>query len=303
MSKHFVRLLCGVLIGSVALAAFAQTTESPESKDEGPKKDDDVVILEKFVAGDKAFDAIGLMPNKPSGLAFGFDKALIDTPRAITVISSQQIESLGIHNTEDLVKAAPSTYTAFRFGLQGNLSIRNQTSDFYFRGMRRIDPQGNFSTRWGANDSLEIVRGPASPIFGLGRIGGYVNFNPKTARAESGKYLDDAVGSLKVTYGSYDKKVASVEMSGPLKFFGKDAGYSVYGYFESGGSYRVNNRINQQQLVQATYSVNLAKSLRMEMGTVLQSSYGGLDGGDNRTTPDTIPLQTYWSGTSGKSPF
>src|SRR5947209_1926402 len=101
MSKYYVRFLFGALLGSVALAAFAQTTEPSDSKDEGAKKDEDVVVLEKFVAGDKAFDAIGLMPNKPSGVAFGFDKALIDTPRAITVISSQQIESLGIHNTED----------------------------------------------------------------------------------------------------------------------------------------------------------------------------------------------------------
>ncbi len=150
-------------------------------------------------------------------------------------------DSLGIKNTEDLVKAAPSTYTLFRFGLQGNLSIRNQSSDFYFRGMRRIDPQGNFSTRWGANDSLEIVRGPASAIFGLGRIGGYVNFNPKTGRASTGKYLDTETGNVKVTYGSYDKKIISGEVSGPLKIMGKQGGYSVYAYYETGGSYRINN--------------------------------------------------------------
>jgi iron complex outermembrane receptor protein len=301
MFHYSLRLLFGVLIGSAATTAFAQSTPSDDKKEE--EKKEDVVLMEKFVAGGKGFDAIGIMPNKPSNLAFGFDKALVDTPRAITLVSSQQIESLGLHNTEDLVKAAPSTYTTFRFGLQGNLSIRNQTSDFYFRGMRRIDPQGNFSTRWGANDSLEIVRGPASPIFGLGRIGGYVNFNPKTARAETGKYLEKAESTAKLTYGSFDKKVFSLETSGPLDVAGKQAGYSVYGYVESGGSYRVNNRINQQQLLQATVSINLTKNVRMEMGTVLQSSYGGLDGGNNRTTPETIPMKTYWSGTSGKSPF
>lgn len=302
MFTYHHRLLIGVLIGSAAVSAFAQTTPEPEKKEELGKKED-IVVMEKFVAGAKGFDVIGIMPNKPSNLAFGFDKALVETPRAITLVSSQQIESLGLHNTEDLVKAAPSTYTTFRFGLQGNLSIRNQTSDFYFRGMRRIDPQGNFSTRWGANDSLEIVRGPASPIFGLGRIGGYVNFNPKTARAETGKYLEAPETTTKVTYGSYDKKVASVETSGPVEIAGKQAGYSVYGYVESGGSYRVNNRINQQQLLQGTLSVNVTRNLRMELGTVLQSSYGGLDGGNNRTTPETIPMKTYWSGTSGKSPF
>src|SRR5258708_23243196 len=271
MFQHPPKILLVVFICGAQFAALAQTSETaPEKKEEA------VVTMEKFVTDEKGSDALGLFTTKPSGVAFGFDKTLVETPRAITIISSQQMDSLGIHNTEDLVKAAPSTYTLFRFGLQGNLSIRNQSSDFYFRGMRRIDPQGNFSTRWGANDSLEIVRGPASPIFGLGRIGGYVNFNPKTARAASGKYLDAVTGDVKITYGSYDKKIASGEVSGPVKIFGKEGGYSVYGYYETGGSYRVNNRINQQELVQATFSVNLTHNLRAEAGTVLHYTYARL---------------------------
>jgi len=73
------------------------------------------------------------------GVAFGFDKPLMDTPRAITVVSSEMLDIGAIRSSEDLVKIAPSTYSNFRFGLQGNISIRNQTSDFYFRGMKRID--------------------------------------------------------------------------------------------------------------------------------------------------------------------
>src|SRR4051812_43355099 len=99
MFIHSLRLLCGVLLGSAAVTAIAQETTDPATPKEDEKKEA-VVVMEKFVTGGgKGFDAIGIMPNKPSSLAFGFDKALAETPRAITFVSSQQIESLGLHNT------------------------------------------------------------------------------------------------------------------------------------------------------------------------------------------------------------
>jgi len=281
-----------LLAASAATAALRAQTIDPT---EPMKKPDDVVILEKFVADEKAFDPTGVMPNKPVNSAFGFDKSLVETPRAITIVSQQQLDLVGIRNAEDVVKVAPGTYSNFRFGLQGNISIRNQTSDFYFRGMKRIDPQGNFRTVWSSNDSLEIIRGPASPIFGLGRIGGYVNFVPKTARASAGKYLDHETGSVKITYGGFDKKIVTGDVSGPAPLFGKEGGYSIYGYFEDSGGFKVNG-FHKDSIVQATYSMNLTKELRVETGTVLQHSYGGLPGGINRTTRDMISTHTYWRG-------
>src|SRR5882724_279706 len=231
-------------------------------------KKEDVVVLEKFDASDKKYDPTGLITDRPVGSAFGFDKSLSDTPKAITLISTQQMESIGLRVSDDLVKVAPSTYSNFRYGLQGNISIRNQTSDFYFRGMKRLDPQGNFRTVYTANDSLEIVEGPASPIFGLGRIGGYVNFNPKSGRASTGKYLDEDTGSVKVTYGSYDKKIVTGDISGPVKLFGKEGGYSIYGYFEDSGSYKVNG-FHSDEIIQGTYSANMTKDFRLETGFVI----------------------------------
>ncbi|HKB91816.1 MAG TPA: TonB-dependent receptor plug domain-containing protein, partial [Opitutaceae bacterium] len=288
------RLLFGALIIGGACSAFAQDA-SPTIPVEPSKKDDNVVELEKFVADEKPMDAAGIMTTRPVSSAFGFDKSLVDTPRAITVVSQQQLDATGIRNSEDLVKVAPGTFSNFRFGLQGNVSIRNQTSDFYFRGMKRIDPQGNFRTVWNTNDSLEIIRGPASPIYGLGRIGGYTNFSPKTGRASTGKYLDEETGNIKVTYGSYDRKIISGEITGPAKIFGKEGGYALYGYIENSNGYKTNS-FHEDEIVQFTYSTNVAKEIRLESGLVIQHSYGGLPGGDNRTTRDTIKDQTYWRG-------
>src|SRR4051812_34799610 len=256
-------------------------------------KKEDVIVLEKFDASDKKYDPTGLITDRPVGSAFGFDKSLSDTPKAITLISTQQMESIGLRVSDDLVKVAPSTYSNFRYGLQGNISIRNQTSDFYFRGMKRIDPQRNFRTIWGANDGLEIVRGPASPIFGLGRIGGYVNFIPKSARASTGKYLEDVETTLKLTVGAFDKKIAQIDTAGPMKLGDHQGGFAVYAYWEDSGSY-FQNSFDKQQLIQTTFTLDLTKSFRVEAGAVYHHSNGGLPGGTNRTTHDQIATDTYW---------
>ena len=285
-----LRLFSLALCCLIPPAVHAQSTEPAVDPTEPTVKLDDV----DSVASDDNL----IMPTEPTRSVFGLSMSLAETPRSATIVNATLLDNLGIRNTEDLIKVSPSTYSNFRFGLQGNVSIRNQTSDFYFRGMRRIDPQGNFRTMWTANDSLEIVRGPSSPIFGMGRIGGYVNFNPKTARlGTTGKYLEKPSGQVRVTVGSFDKKIITAEVGGPtdIPLLDKKGGYHVYAYYEDSGAYKVNS-FDKQRLVQGTVSFNLTDDLRVEAGGVFQFSHGGLPGGINRTTRETIDKNTYWDG-------
>ena len=289
-SERVRNALCLVLAATAFTALPAQVAPT-ETKE-------DVVKLEKLVSEESVDDKAMVLPTEPTRTVFGLSQSLAETPRSATMVPASLLDSLGIRNSEDLIKIAPSSYSNFRFGLQGNISIRNQTSDFYFRGMRRIDPQGNFRTMWTANDSLEIVRGPSSPIFGLGRIGGYVNFNPKTARlANTGQYLTESTGDIRVTMGSFAKKIVSADVGGPvdIPFLNKKGGYQVYVYDEDSKSFKVNT-FDKQKLVQGTLSFNLNNNIRIETGGVYQHSNGGLPGGINRTTVDTISKHNYWDG-------
>ncbi|HEY0943706.1 MAG TPA: TonB-dependent receptor [Opitutaceae bacterium] len=298
MTSNACRAL-GALLLAGGCAVHAQLIPTPSSNTPPAKTDEDVVVLERFVTEDGGDgDSNFVLPKTPTRSVFGFARSLDETPRSVTVVNASLLDNLGIRNSEDLVKIAPSAYSNFRFGLQGNISIRNQTSDFYFRGMKRIDPQGNFRTLWTANDSLEIVRGPASPIYGGGRIGGYVNFNPKTARlANTGKYLEKNSGQFRLTYGSYNKKIATGEVGGPvdIPFLNKKGGFHIYAYLESSDHYKLNS-FEEQELVQGTLSFDLTEAMRIETGFVLQHSKGGLPGGINRTTQETITRGTYWDG-------
>ena len=122
--------LHAALITTLLAAAPLPLARAQAVSPDPMKKSEDVVILEKFVAQEKPFDPTGLIDNRPVGSAFGFDKPVAEAPKAISIISTIQMESVGIRVSDDLVKVAPSTYSNFRYGLQGNISIRNQTSDF-----------------------------------------------------------------------------------------------------------------------------------------------------------------------------
>ena len=67
-------LLAGA--GSSSIRAQAAATDTT-------KRSEDVVVLEKFVAQEKAFDPTGLIDNRPVNSAFGFDKPVVEAPKRV----------------------------------------------------------------------------------------------------------------------------------------------------------------------------------------------------------------------------
>src|SRR5437763_3077752 len=129
-------------------ATKPEETNPVASADEpgATKKPEDIVMLEKFVAEDKSCDLNSVLPTKPVESVFGFAKPLVETPRAATLLSSELVDKVGLRNIEDIARVVPSSYSSFRWGVQGGVSLRGVSADNYFRGMRRIDPQGNIRT-------------------------------------------------------------------------------------------------------------------------------------------------------------
>ncbi len=126
--------------------------------------------------------------------------------RAVTTISNELLEQTIITEIDDLVALTPGAFTQSFFGVAGSLDVRGNPGENYFRGVKRIDNPGNYPTAIGASDRIDIVRGPASLIYGPSKIGGYLNFVPKSARAKNGRYLGEATGQIGATFGSFDKQ-------------------------------------------------------------------------------------------------
>lgn len=128
----------------------------------------------------------------------------IEVPQPVTVISDRTYLSQGAISISDTVRyAAGVTANAYGRDTRVDSFVIRGISALQFRdGMRDIfsyyasvtsDPY-NFS-------QVEIVRGPASVLFGQGSIGGLVNLVSKTPTFQTG-------GELSVVYGSYDRKEA-----------------------------------------------------------------------------------------------
>jgi iron complex outermembrane receptor protein len=288
-----LKLLRGVNLAFVLIAGATWVdAQTDEKKD---KDDEHIIVLEKFIADDKAYDPNGLIPKSPTGDVFGLAKPIVETPRSITIVASEMIDKFSINELVDLARFAPSTYTAFSFGIQGAVDVRGDGADVYYRGVKRINNGSNMPTLIGASDGVSVVRGPPSAVNGSGRVGGYMNYLPKSARASTGRYLEHETGKIAMTIGAYGKKQMSAEVGGPLKIFGKRAGYYLYGQIEDSDSFYIGS-FTRQQVLQGTLTVELTDSLRLESGVNYQNFNGTGLAGWNRITQQLIDHQTYITG-------
>lgn len=241
--------------------------------------------------------SLGSLPGQDVESVFGFGKSILETPRSASTISQAQMERFNVTDIDELVAFAPGTFTQSFFGVAGSLDVRGTPGETYFRGVRRLDNPGNYPTPIGASSRIDIVRGPASPIYGPSKIGGYLNFNPKSARASSGQYLETATGALSYTAGSWDKSILTAEVGGPAEVGGKEMGYYLYGELENSDSYYENTQTDQTVL-QASFNIDITDNLRFEFGGMYHDYDGNQVAGWNRLTQDLVDNGTYITGTA-----
>src|ERR1051325_3289524 len=151
-------------------------------------------------------DPVHLLHINENNAAFGLGKPLLETPRAVTLVSDSTIARYGIAGVNDLTAITPSAYTASYYGVEGSVSLRGTLAENYFRGFKRAENRGTYSTPLSDAAAIEILRGPPSPIYGAGKVGGLVNFLPK-----SGAGIDAMSGEITATYGSNQKRNATAQ--------------------------------------------------------------------------------------------
>ena len=241
---------------------------------------------------------LGSLPGKNVKSVFGFNKSVLETPRSVSTISEEMMERFNMQDIDELVAVAPGSFTQSFFGVAGGLDVRGTPGETYFRGVRRLDNPGNYPTPIGASDRIDVVRGPASPIYGPSKIGGYLNFNPKSARIEeTGQFIPEQTGALSFTTGSWDKSVVTAEVGGPGELGGQEFGYYIYGEVENSGSYYDNSGVDQS-LLQMSFDMDLKDNVRVQFGGMWHDFSGNQIAGWNRLTQDLIDHGTYVTGTA-----
>jgi len=243
------------------------------------------------VTARKAKDPI----NPSSSSSIGFAKDLLDTPRSVSFVDSDQLALKGITSVEDLTKAIPGVFTVTRYGYAGGVNIRDVQSDNYYRGMKRITAQGHSRTDLDGAESIEIVKGPPSPIYGVGAIGGYMNFTPKTGRSAAAGYMSENEGYFQANVGSYNKTEVSFGLGGPYEVAGRQGGYYVFGVLERSNTFIDQVSVTQKLLQAGTSLDNFIGPFRLETGFQAQNSVTS-GAFMNRVTQDLIDHGTYLTG-------
>jgi iron complex outermembrane receptor protein len=260
--------------------ALAQAASPPDAVDA-------VVVL----ARDKA----GLLEKQPSTTVFGLAKPLLETPRSASFVSDTTLQRFGIETLDGLTAVSPGTYTASFYGVPGSLNIRGTLAENYFRGFKRIENRGTYSTPIGGAAQIEIVRGPPTPLYGAGKVGGLANFIPKSARDE-GRFLTEPKGELTATVGAYDKKNVTGQIALPVALGA--AGGGIYAYGEVDDSKSFYRGIHpKRQLAELSADFDLNDGWSTAFGGMLYHSTGDVQTpGWNRLTQDLIDHQTYITG-------
>jgi iron complex outermembrane recepter protein len=159
------------------------------------------------------------------------DTDIRDVPQSIQVIPEQVIEDQGVRTVGESVQntAGISTGRVSSDSLATQLVIRGFPTDNILRNGLRDSTQ-RFTTGITNVERIEVLRGPASVLYGLGDLGGTVNIVTKQP-------LDQFFAELEYEIGQFDSHRPVLDLSIP---FGEDDeyGFRVNAAYDSSGSFR-----------------------------------------------------------------
>jgi iron complex outermembrane receptor protein len=243
----------------------------------------------------QARDPAGLLERQPDATVFGLDKALLDTGRQASFASAETLQRYGVQSINDLVAVAPGAFTDSYYGVAGALNLRGTLAETYFRGFKRIENRGTYPTPLGAADRIEVVRGPATPAMGPGKVGGFLNFTPKTTRREHG-FLDRPTGDVEIEGGSYGHQRLTADLGAPVKLGTAEGGVFAYAEVDDSHSY-YHGIYPRHQLAQLAADLDLGDGWSTGFGGMVYHSDGNVQTpGWNRVTPSLIDSGQYQAG-------
>nr|WP_312016939.1 TonB-dependent receptor [Bradyrhizobium jicamae] len=165
--------------------------------------------------GDAQPSALNLNRQNSSGSRLGLTP--LQMPASVETITSQTIAERGQHNVTDAITQDAAGFTALSAPGNGGLSFStrgfagsNSVMTLY-DGTRLYVGSGTLTfpfDTWSA-DRIEVLRGPASVLYGEGAIGGVVNVIPK-------KPTTTPINDAEVSVDSNMTRRLSVDSGGPI---------------------------------------------------------------------------------------
>lgn len=134
------------------------------------------------------------------------DTAIHETPQSISVVPAQVVEDIGATRLEDALDYAGGVERGNNFGGQGltEFLVRGfSTQEFYRNGFAVNRGYPNMPDA-NALERIEVLRGPASMLYGRGDPGGTFNIVSKQPQAERRTVLGSQVNTDGLRRGTLD---------------------------------------------------------------------------------------------------
>ena len=148
------------------------------------------------------------------------ESTLLETPVAVTAVSSEALEKTTAFNVQDLVVLTPSLSVTQNSG-PGVVSysirgIGTSSDNFALEPSVSVYVDGVYRARQAAavNDFIdlervEVLRGPQATLYGRNSTAGVISYTTKDPEYEFG-------GQVEAIYGNYDQRILRGTATGPL---------------------------------------------------------------------------------------
>ena len=153
------------------------------------------------------------------------EQQLVNAPATVSVVTADVIASTPATNYAELLRAVPGVNLSQTSARDFNITMRGATSTLATSTLALLDGRSLYLDFFGfvawdllpvnPNElkQIEVIRGPASAVWGANAMNGVVNFISKTPRELNGN-------SATITFGSFDRKTEKGEKLDAGTMFG-----------------------------------------------------------------------------------
>jgi iron complex outermembrane receptor protein len=137
---------------------------------------------------------------------------IMETPRSVSVITEQLMADQGVQTVQDALVYSAGVYgAAFGFDTRGDWArVRGLEPEDYRDGLKwHFGYYNNTRPHPFTLERIEVLKGPASVLYGQGSPGGIINVVSKLPQEETRR-------EAYVEYGSHNRKEAGVDMTGKV---------------------------------------------------------------------------------------
>ena len=170
-----------------------------------------------YAGGESAYGPVQGYVARRTATATKTDTSVLETPQTINIVTQDEIKARGSMSVSDALRYTPGVqvdgFTARVKAFDEPTSRGFNATPMYLDGLHL--PYGGGSTGGALQidpyllERIEVLKGPASVLYGQNQPGGIVNMVSKRPTAE-------ALHSLTLGGGSHDRKYGAFDLGGPI---------------------------------------------------------------------------------------